>query len=150
MEDVRTTSEGHPLQGPHRDGRSAAPAGFVPLRLVFEPADLHVEIHEPDVIVGRHSEAYVRLALPDISRRHCRLIFDNQQWRVYDLNSLNGVFVNGERMQEATLYHGDHLQIGTFDFLVEYAPAATAPSDHQVRAEVLQSIAEAMKGRKGA
>ena len=150
MEDVRLASDRHSLQGPHGDGHPEAPAGFVPLRLVFEPAELRVEVHEADVIVGRHSEAYVRLALPDISRRHCRLAFANQQWRVFDLGSLNGVFVNGERMQEAALYHGDRLQLGTVDFLVEYVAPAAAPRVESGRVEVLQNIAEAMKERKGA
>jgi pSer/pThr/pTyr-binding forkhead associated (FHA) protein len=97
------------------------PFGFIPLRLVLEPVDLNIEVNQPEVIVGRHSHAEVRLALPDISRRHCRLVFEEQQWRVYDLDSLNGVFVNGERMQEATLYDGDHLQLGTFIFRIEHA-----------------------------
>ena len=83
----------------------------------------------------RHTEAYVRLAACRTSVAAIAAWgLRNQQWRVYDLNSLNGVFVNGERMQEAVLYHGDRLQLGTFDFLVEYAAAATAPSDQQVHA----------------
>jgi len=119
MENVRGLTEGHPLQRPHRDLDQQLPSGFVPLILQAEPVGPRIEVHRPEVIVGRHSEAEVRLALPDISRRHCRLVFEGQEWRVYDLNSLNGIFINGERMQEATLYHGDHLQLGTFSFLVE-------------------------------
>ena|SRR5271165_2367800 len=135
MENVRGLSEGHPLQGPHRDLSESRV--FISLILTSEPAGPKIEIQRPEVIVGRHSEADVRLALPDISRRHCRLAFEGEHWRVYDLNSLNGIFVNGERIGEATLHHGDHLQLGTFSFLVEYHPPA--------RVEVLQSIAAAMK-----
>ncbi len=96
------------------------PMGFSPLRLLLEPVGLSIDVVQPEVIVGRHSQAEVRFALPDISRRHCRLVFEEQQWRVYDLDSLNGVFVNGERMQEATLYDGDHLQLGAFVFRIEH------------------------------
>jgi pSer/pThr/pTyr-binding forkhead associated (FHA) protein len=96
------------------------PAGFRPLGLLLEPVGLRIEVVKPVAVIGRHSQAEVRLALPDISRRHCQLVFENREWRIYDLDSLNGVFVNGERMQEATLYDGDHLQLGTFIFRIEH------------------------------
>ncbi len=95
-------------------------SGFVPLRLVVQPTGVVLEVRRPDVVLGRHSEADVRLPLPDISRRHCRLRFDDGQWRIFDLESSNGVFINGERMQEANLYDGDRLQLGMCTCLVEY------------------------------
>jgi pSer/pThr/pTyr-binding forkhead associated (FHA) protein len=145
MEDERGLAEGHPLQGPHRALHPETPEGFRPLLLVLEPIGLRIEVQQPHVVVGRHSEAEIRLASPDISRRHCRLVFENQLWRVIDLDSLNGVFVNGERMHEATLYQGDHLQIGKLTFLVEHTVAAEGEG---LKKEVLQSIVEAMKEQK--
>lgn len=142
MEEVRGPTEAHSLQGPHREPRADLPSGFVPLALVLEPVGLRIEVQRPDVVVGRHSEAEVRLALPDISRRHCRLVFANEHWRVMDLDSLNGVYVNGERMQEAALHAGDYLQLGQFRFVVEQARASCAAT---LRPEVLQRIADAMK-----
>src|SRR5262249_12600792 len=136
--------------GPHLDVCPEVPAGFVPLHLVLEPVGPRIEVHRPDVIVGRHSEVDVRLGLPDVSRRHCRLVFEDQHWRVYDLNSLNGVHVNGEAMQEATLYHGDQLRLGTCAFIVEYATPSTLPTDDVARGKVIQSLAEAMKEQKRA
>jgi pSer/pThr/pTyr-binding forkhead associated (FHA) protein len=150
MEEAQGLTEGHPLQGPHRDRGPHMPAGFAPLRLLLEPVGIAIEVHRPEAIIGRHSAAEIRLALPDISRRHCRLFFENQQWRVADLNSLNGVFVNGERMQEATLYHGDHLQIGTFNFLVEHQIASATRRDDKPRVEILHNIVDAIKEQKWA
>jgi pSer/pThr/pTyr-binding forkhead associated (FHA) protein len=124
------------------------PADFLPLCLTMDPV-MRIDVRKPDVVVGRHSEADVRLTLPDISRRHCRLVFENQHWRVLDLKSLNGVFVNGERMHEATLYSGDHLQLGELDFLVEYGLPAAAP-DGALHQDVLQGIGEAKKEQKWA
>jgi pSer/pThr/pTyr-binding forkhead associated (FHA) protein len=122
----------------------------MPLHLVLEPVGPRIEVHRPDVIVGRHSEADVRLGLPDISRRHCRLVFEDQHWRVYDLSSLNGVHVNGDRMQEATLYHGDQLRLGTCAFIVEYAAPSADAGDDVPHGKVIQSLAEAMKEQKRA
>ena len=149
MEETRMPTEAHLTQGPHRDPSASVAGGFAPLRLMLEPVGLWIEVERPQAIVGRHSDADVRLALPDISRRHCRLAFENHQWRVYDLNSLNGVFVNGERMQEATLYHGDRLQLGTFNFLVEHDIPIAIPHDNQ-QVEMRQSIAELVKEQKWA
>jgi predicted component of type VI protein secretion system len=89
---------------------------FAPLRLVLQPGGLCIELTKPDMLVGRHSTADVRLSLPDISRRHCRFVFTEGCWRVLDLNSLNGVFVNGERLQDATIFQGDRLRIGSLTF----------------------------------
>jgi pSer/pThr/pTyr-binding forkhead associated (FHA) protein len=87
--------------------------------LVLRPGGTAVELTRPDMLIGRHSDADVRLALPDISRRHCRMVYTSDRWQVFDLNSLNGVFVNGDRVQQATLDHGDILQIGGLTFAIE-------------------------------
>jgi pSer/pThr/pTyr-binding forkhead associated (FHA) protein len=95
------------------------PAGFLPLRLLLKPSDLVLELDRPDVLVGRHSQAGLRLALPDVSRRHCRLFFSNGGWQVVDLDSLNGVFVNGVRVRQGELRDHDLVGIGSFNFEVE-------------------------------
>jgi pSer/pThr/pTyr-binding forkhead associated (FHA) protein len=98
------------------------------LRLLILSGDRPIEVSRPSVVVGRHTDADVRLAYPDVSRRHCRLVFADGVWQVQDLDSLNGVFVNGERMHEATLYAGDQLKIGTATLVVTEAPeCAGAP-----------------------
>jgi pSer/pThr/pTyr-binding forkhead associated (FHA) protein len=100
------------------------------------------------MILGRHSRADVRLPLPDVSRRHCRFVWADGAWQVIDLQSLNGVYVNDQRVTQATLHAGDTVRIGGFSFVV--APAAVAgstasfaetPGDER---EVLRDIAEAL------
>jgi pSer/pThr/pTyr-binding forkhead associated (FHA) protein len=140
---------GRPLQGPHVPGpdRAATAARFVPLRLVLKPGGTALELTRPDMLIGRHSDADVRLALPDISRRHCRVVFASDRWQVFDLNSLNGVYVNGDRVQQATLDTGDRLQIGCLTFHVEVgsAPEGVAEPGKDVlgtRPHVLKSRAD--------
>jgi predicted component of type VI protein secretion system len=134
----------------HRSGPGALemPVGFVPLKLVLVPGGLSVELLRPDMLMGRHSEADIRLALPDVSRRHCRFTFQNGFWKVFDLNSMNGVWVNGERMHEATLYDGDQMRIGGFTFLIRLEnqpgvvplPNRTAANQN----EMIKSIADVL------
>lgn len=133
---------GHALRGPHKFAGDAL--GVPPLRLVVLPGGQRVEIAKPVALVGRHSDVELRLAFPDVSRRHCRLEFDDGVWHVHDLDSLNGLFVNGERMHEAALYDGDRIRIGEATLLVIAAPVCKPAGP---AAQVLQSIADALPPR---
>jgi pSer/pThr/pTyr-binding forkhead associated (FHA) protein len=99
------------------------PPGFVPLRLVLQPDGTFIELNRPDMLLGRHTEADVRLPLLDVSRRHCRVQFVEGGWQVLDLNSLNGVWVNGVMVQQAFLKQDDILRIGGFTFAVDLTGA---------------------------
>jgi pSer/pThr/pTyr-binding forkhead associated (FHA) protein len=101
----------------------------------------------PDVVIGRHSTADVRLPLPDVSRRHCRLVCAEGGWQIIDLNSLNGVFVNGEKVRQATLHHRDQVRIGGFILEVDLQAGdhtVQLPGEEQPADDVLRSIAEAL------
>ena len=64
--------------------------------------------------VGRSLAADVRLDDPTISRRHALLVRGPDGVRVMDDRSLNGVFVNGERVEWRTLAHGDEIIVGRY------------------------------------
>ena len=98
-------------------------AGFIPMRLLMEPSGFTVDVDKPEVLVGRHSAADVRITMPDVSRRHCRFVFSDGSWRVFDLSSLNGVFVNEEKLNESILVHGDRVRLGGLTFKVELGKA---------------------------
>lgn len=99
------------------------PEGFVPLRLVLVPSGYAVQLTRVDCLIGRHSDADVRLPLPDVSRHHCRFLWVDGQWQVTDLGSLNGTFVNDQPVRQATLRADDRVRIGGFTFRVELAEA---------------------------
>jgi pSer/pThr/pTyr-binding forkhead associated (FHA) protein len=130
-----------PVQGPHRPlGQSSdSPPGPPPLRLVLLPSGMTVDLTRPEMVLGRHSDADIRVPLPDVSRRHCRFSWRDGAWWVVDLNSLNGVFVNDVRVQQVQLRQGDALRVGGFTFQVQLAveERGTSPG-------VLQSIADAL------
>jgi pSer/pThr/pTyr-binding forkhead associated (FHA) protein len=108
----------------------APPPDFVPLWLVLEGgAGARVELCRTDNLVGRHSEADVRLPLPDVSRRHCRFVWSPAGWRVIDLDSLNGVFLNDVKVRQAELRPGDRVRLGGFTFRIEFGSGAPADGD---------------------
>ena len=67
--------------------------------------------------VGRHPDSDIFLDDVTVSRRHAELVRSEEGMRVKDLGSLNGSYVNGERVEERTLATGDELQIGRFKLL---------------------------------
>jgi predicted RNA-binding Zn-ribbon protein involved in translation (DUF1610 family) len=63
--------------------------------------------------IGRSAKADIRLDDPSVSRRHALLISEpGKPVRVLDDRSLNGVVLNGEKVEWARLTDGDELQIG--------------------------------------
>jgi hypothetical protein len=64
--------------------------------------------------IGRSLAANVRFDDPTVSRRHAMVHRGEDVTRVLDDRSLNGVFVNGERVDMRTLSDGDELTIGRF------------------------------------
>ncbi len=94
------------------------PPVAVPLKLVLVPSGMSVELTRPEVTVGRHSSCDVCLPVGDVSRRHCRFVHQGGTWEVEDLDSLNGVYVNDQRIRHSALAHRDRLRIGSMTFEV--------------------------------
>ena len=70
---------------------------------------------ERDVVrAGRHPESDIFLDDVTVSRRHAEIVRRESQYVVRDAGSLNGTYLNRERVDEAPLHDGDELQIGTF------------------------------------
>jgi pSer/pThr/pTyr-binding forkhead associated (FHA) protein len=82
--------------------------------------------------IGRSLSAELRFEDPTVSRRHAVLLVEDEGVRVLDDRSLNGVFVNGDRVVSQMLADGDEIVIGRYrlrfvDRCAEPAtPAATA------------------------
>jgi pSer/pThr/pTyr-binding forkhead associated (FHA) protein len=108
---------------------------FYPLRLRLRPSGQTLDLTKPDLLLGRHSEADLRMPLPDVSRHHCRFFYSAAGWEVIDLGSLNGVFVNGARVQRSALHAGDHIHLGGLEMEVEAAVPET---------DVLRHIADTL------
>nr|WP_279354645.1 ATP-binding cassette domain-containing protein [Frankia canadensis] len=64
------------------------------------------------VVIGRAPECDVMLDDPLVSRRHAELRQAGSGWRIVDLGSWNGTFVNGRRVGEATVSTDDIVGIG--------------------------------------
>ncbi len=70
-------------------------------------------------VIGRREDCDLRIPLGDVSRKHCRLLRDNEGFHLEDLGSSNGTYHNGQRVQEVGLSAGDSIQIGPVVFVLQ-------------------------------
>ena len=74
-------------------------------------------LDEPLVTAGRHPDSVIFLDDITVSRRHAEVRAVDGRYVVADVGSLNGTYLNRQRVEESELNDGDELQIGTFKLL---------------------------------
>jgi predicted nucleic acid-binding Zn-ribbon protein len=77
--------------------------------------------------IGRSLTADVRFDDPTVSRRHALIVRHPDGVRVLDDRSLNGVFVNGERIEWRVLRDGDEIVVGRYKLHFLHLGAVPAP-----------------------
>ena len=85
---------------------------------------------DPEISIGREPANLVAILDASVSRRHCLIRQDSNQFKIQDLNSRNSTFVNGVPVTEKVLASGDEIKIGNslFLFVVPELDNQTAPS----------------------
>ena len=76
-------------------------------------------VGEGTTVIGRREDCDLRIAVNDVSRKHCQIKLENHTLSVADLGSSNGTFVNGTRVKKHELTAGDTLQVGPVSFVVQ-------------------------------
>ncbi len=71
-------------------------------------------LDQPVTSAGRHPNSDIFLDDVTVSRRHAEFRRQHGQFRVVDIGSLNGTYVNREPVPSAVLANGDEIQIGKF------------------------------------
>ena len=90
-----------------------------------------IVVDKPILLIGRHPDCDIIIeSSAKISRQHCCVSRVDDRCVVRDLESMNGVWVNGERVTVSTdLFPGDELMIGDVRFdVISNAPAVAAKS----------------------
>ncbi len=83
--------------------------------------------------VGRSLAADVRFDDPTVSRRHALIVRQPDGVRVLDDRSLNGVFVNGERVEWSALKDGDEILVGRYRLYFLAIPAVSAEAGEHLQ-----------------
>ena len=84
------------------------------LKVVEGPdLDAYLEFGEGQIYIGRREKNEFILTDPKASRLHAWIAYENHRHVLYDAQSTNGTFVNGEPVESICLCSGDEIQIGT-------------------------------------
>jgi pSer/pThr/pTyr-binding forkhead associated (FHA) protein len=111
-----------------RDAIAALPSGSALLVVRRGPnAGARFLLDANVTTVGRHPDADIFLDDVTVSRRHSEFLRDGQQFQIKDLGSLNGTYLNGDRIDIADLREGSEVQVGKFR-LTFYASRADVPA----------------------
>lgn len=94
--------------------------------------------------IGRRESCDICLRFPNISGIHAQLMFRNGYWYIRDMNSTNGVKVQGMRVQEKLLHPRDEITIGKRKYVIDYElPADRRALDEVVEEDIMsQSLLE--------
>ncbi|MCR8674492.1 FHA domain-containing protein [Micrococcus sp. HG099] len=103
------------LSAEESDAIRALPAGSALLLADGGPEKAARFLLDQDVVtVGRHPDADIFLDDVTVSRRHAEFRAEAGGHRLVDMNSLNGTFVNHDRVDDVLLRSGMHVQIGKY------------------------------------
>jgi pSer/pThr/pTyr-binding forkhead associated (FHA) protein len=94
-------------------------------------------------VIGRRHSCDLCIPLMSVSRRHCQLNYDDGVLKIRDLDSRNGTYLNGKRINEAVIQTGDSIKIGplTFVLQIDGQPQTIAEPDSAVRSSSRQDAA---------
>jgi pSer/pThr/pTyr-binding forkhead associated (FHA) protein len=94
--------------------------------------------------LGRRESCDIPLKFPNVSGVHAQMSFRNGYWYIRDMNSTNGIKVQGIRVTEKLLHPRDEITIGKRKYIIEYElPADRRALDEVVEEDIMsQSLLE--------
>src|SRR5437762_1879615 len=112
-----------------------------------------IGVTKEEFLIGRGPDCDLRLAVPAVSRHHCLIRIRGGEATLTDLGSVNGTFVNGQRVRSSTtLQQGDEIALGDFRFVFEFTGQSginwggpEAGADQQSPTFKLQDFKDALK-----
>ena len=109
-----------------------------------------VPLLKKQLLIGRRESCDIVLRFANVSAHHCQLFINGGYWYVRDMNSRNGVKVNGIRVNEKRLDPGDQLAVAKHKYEVLYSPtdlgAVGPPPADDMAAEIMK---ESLLSRAG-
>lgn len=103
------------------------------LRFLLHEFDLSLGV----TTIGRAADCHVTLDDPLVSRRHARIVRSADRVVIEDMDSRNGVLVNGTRVRGMSqLRHGARVRVGTQEFVFHDQAIASATSIRRVTGEL--------------
>lgn len=115
------------------------------LILKFEAAVLkEVTVGARPVTIGRAPDNDIQIDNLAVSSHHARVFSEESRLVLEDLNSLNGTFVNNQKIQRVNLKQGDQILIGKHHVVIDMGGAVDAPAIPEAKKIVAPKVEETM------
>ncbi|OIJ91912.1 FhaA domain-containing protein [Streptomyces colonosanans] len=111
---------GRPGTAPYGQRPPAAPTAGGRMRYWVEINGTRHQISRPTLVLGRSTDADVRIDDPGVSRRHCEIRTGTPS-TIQDLGSTNGIVVDGQHTTRATLRDGSRIVVGSTTIIYRQA-----------------------------
>jgi len=103
------------------DAASAFPQRVESAALVFNGR--RYELDAPRAVIGRSKDCGVQVPDPNVSRRHAEVRREGLQYTIVDLDSTNGIEVDGRRVKQLDLEDGSRFTVGSTEIVFSREPA---------------------------
>jgi pSer/pThr/pTyr-binding forkhead associated (FHA) protein len=108
------------------------------------------ELHTDRTTIGRVEDNTFQIADPSVSSHHCEVHLRGSDIFIRDLNSTNGSFINGNKIEESVLKPGEVLRLGQVELKLEVeGAAATAPAPGSTPAPAKKQVDATMLMPRG-
>jgi pSer/pThr/pTyr-binding forkhead associated (FHA) protein len=108
------------------------------------------ELHTDRTTIGRVEDNTFQIADPSVSSHHCEVHLRGSDIFIRDLNSTNGSFINGNKIEESILKPGQTLRLGQVELkLEEEGAASTAPAPGSTPAPMKKPVDATMLMPRG-
>jgi adenylate cyclase len=102
-----------------------------------------IPLVRPQLTLGRRDSCDICLRFPNVSGLHAQLTFQDGYWRIRDMNSTNGVKVNGTRVIDKLLHPDDEITIAKRKYVIHYELPAARRAMEELEDDVMaQSLLE--------
>ena len=73
---------------------------------------LVLELNDNEIIIGRQTDCGIAIRDLKISKHHARVLKKGPYYKLEDMGSMNGTFINGSKIRAAILKNGDRVRLG--------------------------------------
>ncbi len=92
------------------------------------------------LVLGRRETCDICLQFPNISGKHCELTFKEGFWVIRDLDSTNGIKINGEHAMKKVLHTGDVISIAKRTYAIQYQESGRASALQEFEDELAETM----------
>jgi pSer/pThr/pTyr-binding forkhead associated (FHA) protein len=71
-----------------------------------------IDLGDHEILIGRSPKCDIHIPFESVSRKHARVTFRNEEYFIEDLDSTNGLYVNGIKVEKCVLRNNDQIEIG--------------------------------------